>query len=202
MRVGAMTRRRACASSEAARRSALAASRRPADQRVAVRVRARWRQGRARASPGAILPPSMIRSSRPRRPRSRRGRTRRAGTCRASRRSRRRAARSPPARSPRRCRRSTAVGGVDVELAAGEVVEEEQRLGALHQDVVDAHRDQVDADGVVPVEREGELELGADAVGAGDQDRLAVALAAPRTARRSRRCRPAPRGAWCAWRAA
>ena len=40
-------------------------------------------------------------------------------------------------------------GGVDVELAAGEVVEEEQRLGALHQDVVDAHRHQVDADGVV-----------------------------------------------------
>ena len=32
---------------------------------------------------------------------------------------------------------------VDVELAAGEVVEEEQRLGPLHQDVVDAHGDQV-----------------------------------------------------------
>ncbi len=45
---------------------------------------------------------------------------------------------------------------VDVELAAGEVVEEEQRLGALHEDVVDAHRDEVDADGVVPAEREGE----------------------------------------------
>ena len=58
-------------------------------------------------------------------------------------------------------------GDVDVELAAGEVVEEEQRLGALHQDVVDAHRDEVDADGVVAVERERELELGAHAVGAG-----------------------------------
>ena len=33
-----------------------------------------------------------------------------------------------------------------VELAAGEVVEEEQRLGALHEHVVHAHRDQVDAD--------------------------------------------------------
>ena len=42
-------------------------------------------------------------------------------------------------------------GDVDVELAAGEVVEEEQRLGALHEDVVDAHRDEVDADGVVAV---------------------------------------------------
>ena len=66
---------------------------------------------------------------------------------------------------------------VDVELAAREVVEEEQRLGALHEDVVDAHRDEVDADRVVAVERERELELGADAVGAGDQHRLAEALA-------------------------
>ena len=62
--------------------------------------------------------------------------------------------------------------GVDVELAAGEVVEEEQRLGALHQDVVDAHRHQILADGVVLVELEGELELGADAVGAGHQHGL------------------------------
>ena len=65
-------------------------------------------------------------------------------------------------------------GGVDVELAGGEVVEEEQRLGALHEHVVDAHRDQVDADRVVAVELLGELELGADAVGARDQHRLAV----------------------------
>ncbi len=67
--------------------------------------------------------------------------------------------------------------GGDVEPPAGEIVEEEQRLRALHEDVVGAHRDQVDADGVVPVERERELELGADAVGAGDQHRLAEALA-------------------------
>ena len=90
--------------------------------------------------------------------------------------------------------------GVDIELAAGEVIEEEQRLGALHQNVIDAHRHQVLADGVVAVQLEGELELGADAVGAGNQHRLAIALRAPRTARRSRRCRPALRGAWCAWR--
>ena len=60
----------------------------------------------------------------------------------------------------------------DVEPSAREVVEEEQRLGALDQDVVDAHRDQVDADGVVTVEREGELQLRADAVGAGHEHRL------------------------------
>ncbi len=67
-------------------------------------------------------------------------------------------------------------GDVDVEALAHEVVEEEERLGALHQDVVDAHRDEIDADRVVPVEREGELQLRADAVGAGDQHRLPVAL--------------------------
>ena len=67
-------------------------------------------------------------------------------------------------------------GDVDVEPLAHEVVEEEQRLGALHEDVVDAHRDEVDADRVVAVERERELELGAHAVGAGDEHRLPVAL--------------------------
>ena len=35
------------------------------------------------------------------------------------------------------------------ELADRDVVEEEERLGALHRDVVDRHRDEVDADRVV-----------------------------------------------------
>ena len=39
---------------------------------------------------------------------------------------------------------------VGIELAGREIVEEEQRLGALHDDVVDAHGDEVDADRVVP----------------------------------------------------
>ena len=56
--------------------------------------------------------------------------------------------------------------------AGRQVVEEEQRLGALHQDVVDAVVHQVDADGVVPARQEGHLQLGADAVGAGHQNRL------------------------------
>ena len=63
-----------------------------------------------------------------------------------------------------------------VEPLANVIVEEEQRLGALDQDVVDAHRDQVHADGVVAVEREGKFELGPDPVGAGDQHRFAIAL--------------------------
>ena len=62
--------------------------------------------------------------------------------------------------------------GLRVELAAGEIVEEEQRLGALHDEVVDGHGDEVDADRVVPAGVDGDLELGADAVGGGDQDRV------------------------------
>ena len=62
-----------------------------------------------------------------------------------------------------------------VELSAGEIVEEEQRLGALRQQVVDAHGDEVDADGVVPAGLDGDLELGADAVVGGDQDRVVEA---------------------------
>ena len=64
--------------------------------------------------------------------------------------------------------------GRDLELAAGKVIEEEQRLRALHQDVIDAHRHQVDADGVVAIELERELELGTHAIGAGNEHRLAI----------------------------
>jgi len=56
--------------------------------------------------------------------------------------------------------------GIDIQLAAGKVVEEKQRLGALHQHVVDAHGHQVDAHRVVQLPLEGQLELGAHAVGA------------------------------------
>ena len=70
----------------------------------------------------------------------------------------------------------TRLGDVDAELAGGVVVEEEQRLGALHDDVVGAHRDQVDADRVVAAGLDRQAQLGADAVGAGDQHRLAVAV--------------------------
>ncbi len=58
------------------------------------------------------------------------------------------------------------------ELAGGEIVEEEQRLGALHDDVVDAHRHQIDADGVVNAGVDGDLDLGADPVIGRNQDRV------------------------------
>ena len=50
--------------------------------------------------------------------------------------------------------------------AGGEIVEEEQRLGALHQDVVDAVIDEIGADRIVAVGQERDLQLGADAIGA------------------------------------
>ena len=62
-----------------------------------------------------------------------------------------------------------------VEPADADVVEEEQRIGALHGDVVDAHGDEVDADGVEATGGLRHLQLRADAVGRADQDRLAVA---------------------------
>ena len=57
------------------------------------------------------------------------------------------------------------VYGVD-----GDVVEEEEGLGALDDEVVDIHGDEVDANGVVFVHFNGEVDLGANAVSAGDED--------------------------------
>ncbi len=63
--------------------------------------------------------------------------------------------------------------GIDVEFSASEIIEEEQRLGALHHEVVDAHGDEIDADRAVLAGVDGDLELGADAVVGGDQNRVA-----------------------------
>ena len=62
-----------------------------------------------------------------------------------------------PARS-----RASALG---VGLLDGEVVEQRDRLGADADDVVDVHRDAVDADGLEPAGLLGDDELRADAVG-------------------------------------
>ena len=67
-------------------------------------------------------------------------------------------------------------GGVHVELAAGEIVQKKQRLGPLHQHVVDAHGDQVNTHGAVHVPFKRKFELGAYAVSAADQYRLFVTL--------------------------
>ena len=67
------------------------------------------------------------------------------------------------------------LGDGHLELAGGVVVEEEQRLGALDDHVVGAHGHQIDADRVVAAGVDREPQLGADAVGAGDEHRAAVA---------------------------
>ena len=64
---------------------------------------------------------------------------------------------------------------VGVDLAGGDVVEQEQRLGPHADQVVDAHGDQVDADGVVATGGAGHDQLGAHPVGRGHQDGLRVA---------------------------
>jgi hypothetical protein len=66
--------------------------------------------------------------------------------------------------------------GVHIELAAGKVVQKEQGLGTLHQHVVHAHGNQVNAHGVVHGPFKRQLEFGAHAVGAADQHGLFVAF--------------------------
>ena len=56
-----------------------------------------------------------------------------------------------------------------------DVVEEGERLRPAADDVVGAHRDEVDADRVEALERRGDGGLGPDPVGRGDEQRLAVA---------------------------
>jgi hypothetical protein len=60
-------------------------------------------------------------------------------------------------------------GDLDVQATAGEIVQEEDGFGTGAQDVVDAHGHQIDADGGVAAGQERELELGADAIGAGHE---------------------------------
>jgi len=89
---------------------------------------------------------------------------------------------SPPTSAQPACSQPSAIpldhgrGHVDVEPSGRVVVEEEQGFGTLHHDVVHAHRNQVDADAVVPAQFLGNPELRSDAVGPRDQHRAAVTL--------------------------
>ena len=64
------------------------------------------------------------------------------------------------------------LGDFRLDLAGGQIVHEEERRGALHRNVVDAVIDQVGADGVMDVHLEGDFQLGAHPVHAGDQNRV------------------------------
>ena len=66
--------------------------------------------------------------------------------------------------------------GIDVQFTGRVIIQEKQRLSTLNHQVVHAHGDQVDADGVVTLQIHCQTQLGTDAVGAGDQYRLAVFL--------------------------
>ena len=59
-----------------------------------------------------------------------------------------------------------------IEFAAGKIVEKEQRLGALHHEIIDRHRHQVDADAAVQAGLDRDLDLGTDAVGRSNQHRI------------------------------
>src|SRR5262245_2372761 len=68
-------------------------------------------------------------------------------------------------------------GGAELwpELSTRVVVKKEQGLGPLNDQIVHAHCDQIDADGVVPAGFNGDLELGTDAIRCCDKNRIPVA---------------------------
>jgi hypothetical protein len=59
-----------------------------------------------------------------------------------------------------------------LDVTDGDIVEEEQGLGAGSEDVIHAHGDKVLTHGLVTVEDLGENELGPHAVRAGDENRV------------------------------
>ena len=63
-----------------------------------------------------------------------------------------------------------------IVFAAGDVIKKEQRLCAHADDIVDTHRDAVDADGIMLVKHERELEFCTYSVSAAYQHRFADAL--------------------------
>ncbi len=67
-----------------------------------------------------------------------------------------------------------AFGNAVVELPGGKIVEDEQRFCPLHDQVVDAHRDQIDTDLVVSIMIDGQFDLGAYAVVRRDQQGIIV----------------------------
>jgi hypothetical protein len=59
-----------------------------------------------------------------------------------------------------------------LQLPGGEIIQEEERLRALGQDIVNAHRYEIDANGIVTTGGEGQHQLGADAIRSRDEHRI------------------------------
>ena len=73
--------------------------------------------------------------------------------------------------------RDDAFADADIEFPAGVVIQEKQGLGALHDHVVGAHGDQIDAHAVRgALSVDGQAQFGADAIGSRYQHRFAVAI--------------------------
>ena len=68
-----------------------------------------------------------------------------------------------------------ACGAVNIQLAGGEIIQKKQRLRALTDQIVDAHGDQINADGVHISGINRNPQLGADPIGGGHQNRIAKA---------------------------
>ena len=62
-------------------------------------------------------------------------------------------------------------GPVHIQPAGGEIIKEKERTRPLHKDVVGAHGHEIDADGIMLVKRERQLELGAHPIGGSHQHR-------------------------------
>ena len=65
-------------------------------------------------------------------------------------------------------------GGFYIKRAGGVVIQEKQRFGTADDEIVDAHRHQIDTDGVVPVQAHGQGELGTNAIGGRYQHRMSI----------------------------
>ena len=67
-----------------------------------------------------------------------------------------------------------ALGSRHVERAGRVVIEKEERFCTADDDVIDAHGDQIDADGGMALQVDRQSQLRAHAVGPGDQHRLGI----------------------------
>ena len=77
-----------------------------------------------------------------------------------------------------------------VQLARRKIIEKEQRLSALTNQVVDAHRDQIDTDAADFARVGGNAQLGPDAIGCGDKNGIVI----PGSLEIEQRAKPAQTG--------
>ena len=65
-------------------------------------------------------------------------------------------------------------GNVHIEPACGVIIQKQKRFSTDHEHVVDAHGHQILTDAIVATVVDGQLQLGAYAIGTGHQDRGVV----------------------------